>query len=254
MEQLEKIIKYLDGEVIGTEKESFEQELATDNKLKEKLELVKEVNAALADEDLSNFIAKIKDINASLNQESASKSNHVDDTKKTSAFLIKKRYLSAAAVLLIFAISSIFYLNFSGPKNEKIFDQFYEKYESSVITRSNNSETNDLIIAIQLYDRGKYTEAITRLTVLLEQDNTNTTARFFIGLSYMETKSYTKAITNFSAIIAEKDTAFVEHAEWYMALCYVRINHMKQASELLNQIATGSSFYKIKAVDLMKKL
>jgi tetratricopeptide (TPR) repeat protein len=254
MEQLEKIIKYLDGEVIGEEKKSFEQELASNNTLREKLELVKDVSSTLADEDLSNFISKIRDITATVNKENTYKQKDTTDDRKTSAFKIKLRYLSAASVFLVLAISSIFYSSLTGPKNEKIFNQFYQKYESSIITRSNTHETNDLIIAIQLYDRGNYTEAISRFTALLKKDNTNTTAHFFIGMSYMETKAYDKAITNFNAIIAQKDTAFVEHAEWYMALCYVRINRMKQASELLNQIATSSSFYKIKAVDLMKKL
>jgi tetratricopeptide (TPR) repeat protein len=249
MEQLEKIIKYLDGEVIGEEKQAFENKLEGDVSLQEKLKLVKDINATLADENLNSFVTKIQQIQSSV----AKKKTDVKE-KKNTAFILKRRFLSAAAVLLIMAISSIFYLNFAGPRNERIYNQFYQKYESSLITRSDNNETSALIAAIQLYDKGNYQGAIARLTDLLQKDNSNTTARFFIGLSYMETKTYEKAITNFNVIMTERDTAFIEHAEWYMALCYVQTNRIKQASELLKQIADSNSYYKIKAVDLLKKM
>lgn len=255
MEQLEKIIKYLDGEVTGDERQAFEKKLAEDVSLQEKLELVKDLNTTLADESLFNFVTKIQEISSSANYKSVldAKENPTDENKKNTAILLKRRFLSAAAVLLVMAISSIFYLNFAGPRNERIYNQFYQKYESSLVTRSGNNETNDLIVAIQLYDKGKYKDAIARFSDLLQKDNSNTTAYFFIGLSYMETKTYDKAITSFHAIIAEQDTAFIEHAEWYMALCYVRTNQTKQASNLLKHISDSNSFYKIKAIDLLKK-
>lgn len=254
MEQLEKIIKYLDGEVIGEEKQAFEKKLEGDVSLQEKLNLVKDINATLADENLNSFVTKIQQIQSSVNHKSSAKNNSDIEGKKNSAIILKRRFLSAAAVLLIMAISSIFYLNFAGPKNERIYNQFYQKYESSLITRSDNNETSALIAAIQLYDKGNYPGAIARLSDLLQKDNSNTTARFFIGLSYMETKTYDKAIANFNAIMAEGDTAFIEHAEWYMALCYVRTNQIKQASDLLKHIAESNSYYKVKAADLLKKI
>jgi tetratricopeptide (TPR) repeat protein len=249
MEQLEKIIKYLDGEVIGDEKQAFEKKLEGDVSLQEKLKLVKDIDATLSDENLNSFVTKIQQIQSSV----TNKKTDVKE-KTNTAIILKRRFLSAAAVLLIMAISSIFYLNLAGPRNERIYNQFYQKYESSLITRSDNSETSDLIAAIQLYDKGNYQGAIARLTNLLQKDNSNTTAHFFIGLSYMETKTYEKAITNFNVIMTERDTAFIEHAEWYTALCYVQTNRIKQASELLKQITESNSYYKIKAVDLLKKL
>lgn len=252
MEQLEKIIKYLGGEVTGDEKQAFEKKLGEDVSLQEKLNLVKDIDATLTDENLFSFVTKIQQISSSVNRKQSSITKNRIDEEKT-IFTLKRRFLSVAAVLLIFAISSIFYLNFAGPKNERIYNQFYQKYESSLITRSGTNETNDLIIAIQLYDKGKYKDAIARFTNLLQKDNSNTTAHFFMGLSYMETKTYDKAIKSFNTIMAEKDTAFIEHAEWYMALCYVRTNQKKQASDLLKQIAASNSYYKIKAVDLLKK-
>lgn len=246
MEQLEKIMKYLDGEVIGEEKSNFEKELALNVSLRKKLELVKEVDKTLKDEELSSFVSKIQNISTSLK-------NSNTEGKKANALTIR-RYLSTAAVLLILAISSVLYLNLSGPKNVKIYNRYYQRYEASIITRSGGSETDNLITAIQLYDKGKYQEAISKFNLLLKQDNTNTTVLFFIGMSYMETKLYDKAIANFNLLINQKDTAFKEHAEWYMALCFIRTNQISHASEALNHIAGSNSFYKIKAVDLLKKL
>jgi len=247
MEQLEKIIRYLDGEVISEEKQLFEKELDADNSLRQMLCLVQEVELTIGDGRLLSYIDCLKEAQAKVNDEIA------HNPKKR--IMQSWKMLAAACLTIVVVASVIFYSNYSKPSSDKVFANFYHKYEADLLTRSAEpSEVNDLIKAIQLYDLGNYKEAITKFEAIIKTDETNTTAHFFIGVSFIETKNYAKAIDNLTYVVTQNDTAFVEHAEWYLSLCYLKTNQINQATLLLHKIANSTTFYKIMAADILKKL
>lgn len=255
MEKLEKIIKYLDGEVIGEEKISLENEIAQDPQMLKVVAVVKEVDQIVGDEDLVNFITKIDQIRSDFHL-NPDKYNIISDhasITNSNSWIFNKKLAIAASIIIIAILSSIVFYT-SKPLNEKLFNQYYTAYDASVITRSDNTTTDDLIVAIQLYDKKQYNEAIIKFDKILKIDHNNTAARFFISVSYMETKAFEKAIENLNQVIANHDTAFLEHAEWYLALCYIKTNQLKEAKKIIGQIKAGDSYYRAQASDLMAKL
>lgn len=247
MEQLEKIIRYLDGEVIGEEKQLFEKELETDNSLKQTLRLVQEVDQTISDEKLLTYVEKLKQAQAIVSSEE----NHRSKVR----FLTNWKILAAASVALLLGISVLFNFYHNRPSNDKVFASFYQRYEADLITRSDApSEVSDLIKAIQLYDKGNYQEAITKFEAIIKLDATNTAARFFIGVSFIEMKNFSKAIENLNYVVAQNDTVFIEHAEWYLALCYIKMNRTSLAMPLLHKIANSNTFYKVMASDILRKM
>lgn len=247
MEQLEKIIRYLDGEVIGEEKLQLEKEIETDKSLQQALHLVRDVNQTIADEQLLSFVNQLKETNEIFNKESAS-------LQKKRTVMIWKT-LAAACFVGIVIVSIYLITGNTKPSNDKIFANYYHRYEAELLTRSAEpSDVSDLIKAIQLYDKGNYLEAIIRFDAILKSDATNTAAHFFIGVSYIETKEYSKAIDNLNFVVTQNDTAFVEHAEWYLSLCYIKMNQMNKAMNLLHKIANGTTFYKVMASDVLHKM
>jgi len=254
MKELEGIIKYLDNEVIGEEKQAFEQKLLKDSTFKEKVELVREIDSAIADQDYIAYRGKLQDVCTEFSQNNDEINDKGDESVPHPKFAIRWQYLSVAAVGLVFVISTIFYKNITEPSNEKLFKEYYSRYEANVLTRSETSDNNDLITAIQLYDRGSYAEAIVNFKSILKSDASNTAAHFFLGVSYMETNNYKSAIENLSYVITQNDTVFVEHAEWYMAMCYLKTNQSKLANQILTKISTTKNFYKLMAADLLKKM
>ncbi|HEY4784878.1 MAG TPA: tetratricopeptide repeat protein [Bacteroidales bacterium] len=247
MEQLEKIIKYLDGEVIGEEKQQFEKQLNADNSLKQTLNLVQEVDKTISNDSLLTYVKKLKETQTTINAEE----NHHIKTR----FLNHWKIIAAASIATLLIVSTVIhFLPAHKLSNDNIFASFYQRYEADLITRSDTpTEVSDLIKAIQLYDRGNYKEAITKLESIIKLDATNTAARFFIGVSYIETKNFDKAIENLNYVIIQNDTVFIEHAEWYLALCYIKTNRMNQAKPLLNKIASSNNFYKVMASDILRK-
>lgn len=246
MEQLKQILKYLDGEVTGEEKQMFEKELMENGSLKQTFNLVKDVNSTIADDNLLSYTAKLKQTQDKVNKENNS---------KPKINLTPLRILAVASAIIILVILAFYYSNTLKPSNEKVFAQFYQRYEADIITRSSEpADGNDLINAIQLYDKGNYTGAISRFEAIIKNDATNTAARFFIGVSFIETKNYSKAIENLKMVINQNDTVFMEHAEWYLALCYVKTNQTSQAYSILKKIANGRTYYRVMASDILKKI
>jgi tetratricopeptide (TPR) repeat protein len=70
----------------------------------------------------------------------------------------------------------------------------------------------------------------------------------------MEIKDFNKAIDILNQIIANQDNAFLEHAEWYLALCYIKTNRLTEAKKIINQIKTSDSYYRALASDVSIKL
>lgn len=244
MEKLEKIIKYLDGDLIYEEKLQLEAEVSCNADLKQKLNTVAEINAIISDYEMVSFVSNLNKLKKHRNQ------NKI--VLLTNSWISNKKILVAASISILLLISFLLVFH-SKPNNDNLFSQYYTRYDASLITRG-ESDVDDLTVAIQLYDRKKYVEAISKFSQLIKLNNQNTAAHFFIGISYMETNTFDKAIENLNTVIAQKDSAFIEHAEWYLALCFLKINKLHNAKTIINQIASGNSFYQPKALELLHKL
>jgi len=258
MKELEKIIQYLDGDMNVEEKQLFELELKSNPMLAQQLRLTQQVDQLLADNELFTFIENLQTAKEQFKNEEIRALN--EDYKETNSkfkqnFFLSRKLLTAAAVILLVVISSVVYNIISVPTNDRLFKQYYQKYEADIITRSSViTDVNALIAAIQQYDKGNYPVAIVKFEEILKSDKDNTAAHFFVGVSYIETNNYEKAIKNLSFVITQNDTAFIEHAEWYLALCYVKTKQTNKANALLSKIAGRQTFYKLMAMDVLKKL
>jgi tetratricopeptide (TPR) repeat protein len=257
MKELEKIIQYLDGDLKVEEKQLFELELNSNPLIAQQLRLTQQVDNLLADNELFNFMENLQIAKEQYHKEEIAhiENGKNDHSKFKSSFFFGKKLLSAAAIVLLVVISSVVYTIFSVPSNDRLFSQYYQKYEADIVTRSAvTTDANALISAIQLYDKGNYDGAISKFEDILKVDKDNTAAHFFIGVSYIETNHLDKAIKNLSFVISQNDTAFIEHAEWYLALCYVKTKQTAKANTLLTKIAGRQTFYKLMAMEVLKKL
>jgi tetratricopeptide (TPR) repeat protein len=237
--------------VIGEEKLLFEKEITSDKEFHQTLELTQEVDTIIRDTELVNFVNTIDEIIAN-NLNKKERSSSVINPGNKNNFFLRRKFLIAASISLFIVISSLLYFT-NSTSNEKLYSQFYYKYDACIVTRGNNN-TDALIVAIQLYDKKQYKEAIVKFNDIIKIDNHNSVAYFFIGVSYMEIHSFEKAIQSLNIVINQKDTAFLEHAEWYLALCYLKTNKTSLAKSLIKQIAASDSYYHSKANNLSRKL
>jgi hypothetical protein len=63
------------------------------------------------------------------------------------------------------------------------------------------------------------------------------------GIASMEDKDYEKADGKLSTVIKHDDNVFVEHAEWYLGLCYLSTGSDEKLGTHLEDIINRDGFY-----------
>ncbi len=126
----------------------------------------------------------------------------------------------------------------------------------AIISRTANSSIidNRIDVVAKFYDKNDYMEAIAQCEQIIKTDTKNTAAHFFTGISFIELNNYKKAIDNLLFVTSQNDIFYTRQAEWYLALCYLETNQIKRAISLLNNITHKNSYYKQKALDLLKTI
>jgi len=244
---LKSIDKYFDGEMSENELIEFEKNMKSDKKLKAEIEFQKEIQDSLHDKqifDLKNNLEKIHN--------EAKIANNIDANKEpvVRELFIKKIQLAAAVIVLMIIASSVFYfVNNRTMSNETLYGIYYEPAKTMLVERSGNNDEVNLMQALQKYNHNDYTGAIE----VFEKDN-SIMAKFYLALSYMETNRMLDAVNLLKAIIEENDNLFVDQAEWYLGLCYLKLNETEKALIQFSKISQSNSTYKIKSEEVLKNI
>ena len=77
---------------------------------------------------------------------------------------------------------------------------------------------------------------------------------FYSGVAYQELGEYKQAIGSFSEVVHHGDNLLVEQSEWYIGLCYLRIDERQKALEQFRLIASRKGFYGEQSSKLLKQL
>lgn len=247
--KIEDIEKYLNNELSFDQLTSFEAELNSNKKLLKEVDLIKDIDQALAESDIIQLRNNLKGI-----------ADQIDaDKQKERSFIGKinfKRAIPftsvAASIVLILTFSGIFSNNQS---SSDLYQKFYTKYEILGNARSADLETNSTFaIAMQMYENKEYSQALYLFGKITASDPNNMASHFYSGVSLQETGKYNKALQEYQAVITNKDNLFTEQAEWYTGLCLMQTNDNKKAYKQFKKIALAKGFYQQKAEEILKKI
>jgi tetratricopeptide (TPR) repeat protein len=236
---------YLSGEMEAAEKAAFELELKNDPELREELRFSKMIDAALTHEDQLELRAKLL--------------KAIEKGKKGTflgAGTLRMRprtwYYAAASLVALFAIAATLYFNQGfRPSNEKLFTEYYSSENVVDLTRGDEVIV-EAVIKFQQKDFRTSSELFRRI---LNKDNSNIAVWFYYGISNIETANYDNAIKAFNTIIAQNDNLYIEHAQWYLGLCYLKNNQNSRAIGVFTSIAADpDNFHRQEARKLLEKL
>lgn len=226
----DELMRYIDGEMKGSEKIEFEKRLATDGALKKTLD-----NLQLAKETVRSF--GLKEKVGGIHQLMMKELKTETPVKPISNIrrIIRYSVAVAASVLLIFVCIEGY--NFYRLSPGRLFAENYAAYELTT-TRSGDDSTESRIS--KAYREKNYAEVINlnRNSILSIKDV------FLTAMSYLETNDPSRAISNFQVVIADvkddKNSVLKDAAEYYLALAYLKNNDYDQAIELMNAIHDNS--------------
>jgi tetratricopeptide (TPR) repeat protein len=157
-------------------------------------------------------------------------------------------------VLLIITSISLYLLRPDGNmSNDSLFKIYYQP-DAALLIRGTDSQNATLIQAFQLYENKDYESALGLFSQVMQKDEENIPVKFYSGISYIELGQYRTALEPFNFIMEHKQNLYLERAEWFAGLCYLKLNENDNAIELFNKISLSNSFYKDKAIAILKQI
>jgi tetratricopeptide (TPR) repeat protein len=238
------IERYNAGEMDEAEKQWFRKELRDNEKLRNEVELRSKTDMVLKNQDLMNLRNK-------LNAIEKQRKEPIPVRKPARAVNIKY----AAAIAGFILIGSIALLSNRKLSNDKILEQYYKPYEATSTSRSGELVKNtDYNLALDYYSIRDYRKAAIYFSKVLENDPSYMQSLLLNGISNFENQNYPAAEGSFSKVIADNDNYYIDHAQWYLALCYIKTDEKLKAIEQLAIIEKSKTIYRKDARKILKSI
>lgn len=161
-------------------------------------------------------------------------------------------WLYAAASLLLIIGVAFWFTGYQNNSTEKLYLANFEPYpntvEPLVRSESKNTMRTRAFIAYEEKDFKNAVALFNKLYIQTEEDY----AKFYSAMCYMELNEIKKA----SEILSNTSwtPAYQDKANWYLALCKLSLDQKNEARTLLQAIIKNSKFKTAQAKSLLKKL
>ena len=232
----ETIEDFIDGELSGDLLAEFNVEYTDNLDLQAEVELRKQVNEAVSESEIINLRAKLKDAR---NEADSQKVKMLIPHSKSDYFRFLRT--SVAIVVVLLGIGGVLHNGFLS------LDGTYNHFYNSPSWSPERSVTNEITLLQEAnfhFVNSEFGQVI-QLLDRLEKADEKPVFSFYKGASYQNLGEFNEAITEYSKVINEGDNLFVEEAEWYRTLCYLKIADKNKAkNELLAVIERKGHFEK----------
>lgn len=243
---LEIIEKYIDDDLDQKELLEFEEILSSNSHLKQDYNLSLAINNSIIEDDVIQLRETLDYMY----------DNNTVVRRLPNTFIKRKIYYVAASIAIILTLGGIVnkLINPDLTHNE-IYDKYYQAYEITGTFRSGNTEVDKVFLsAIQKYEEQDFEKAMVLFEEVLDIRKNDMALNLYSGITYMEDEKYQNASISFNHIIDDNNNLFVEHAKWYLALCYVVTEETKKAKVLFNELIKDDSFYSRDAQKILKDI
>jgi len=237
---------FIDGVLEEDLLAEFNAELNDNSDLIAEVELRRQVNAAIGEK-------AIMELRAELNF-----AREAADSKKVEMLIpaTKKVYLNywktgVAVIVLLLGITGV--LRNGAVSVDKTYNNFYE-IPSWAPERSVMNEVSFMQEANALYSNGEYAALITKFESNTNLVKGNPVLGFYQAASYQNLNRMNEAIEAYSGVINHGDNLFIEEAEWYRSLCYLKKGDKKMAKNELLAVIDRKGHFEKDAKAVLRKL
>lgn len=245
---IEDLENYINNELSEERVASFEAQLSSDYKLQQEIELIKNINSALAEDDVMRLRNNLQNIAA---QAAQTRQNERSFPGKINLRKIISSTV-AASIIILLGITG-----FMAQKHHKadVYQQYYSLYGAPGNARSANINDNTVFaMALQKYENKDFDAALELFAKVTANEPYNMAGHFYYGISMQEKGKYLNAIKQYQTVIENNDNLFTEQAQWYTGLCLLQTNENKKAYRQFKKLADSNGFYQDKARDILKKI
>ncbi len=259
-ELLDKIDQYIKGELEGDTLSAFEQELESNEALREEMIIQKRLFDAISHNsselDLVPNMTDKEIQEKSKNPEYQSVSDKIratgieftqnnPSTKKSMGAKIMRLAPAIAAIFLVVVISTVYLVN-----NNQSIDQYYYdnvNWHAELISFTEKGDSkNNYASAEKFFEAKNYSKTIEALKDINPEDELYPYGLMYLGASYANLNKDQEALQVFNQLAQMNEFAESSKGLWYAALIHLKLKDEEKAKEVLNAILkdVGNYHYK----------
>ncbi len=245
MNNVDRSIKYLSGEMSIEAAASFEKELLSDNVLKEQFDEV-----SVAYELIKEQLQK-KDEDAFRNR-----LLEVMEQHDQAGLPPSKRRLSIWYLLLPLAgsVAILLALFLTNQESGQLFSRFYKPDQDPVVLAYSQHTRGEAGSGIVQYQNGQYQESMDIMGDLSDRDPENMLVALYYLLASMEIDLQDQALEKLNTMKVNTNTQLGQSISWYTALALIKSEREKDAMKFLLPLTEEEGPYLINAKRLQKML
>lgn len=237
---------FIDGILEDELLEEFYTELKDNTDLKAEVKLRKQINEFLGEKDVFKLREELK--SAKEKSETKQVKMLIPETKSRQ---LKYWINRAAVVIVLIGLAGILGNGFVSVN--KIYENYYEN-PSWAPERSMVNEQSLLYQAKSKYQNQEYADVINILNNLPNELNVNPVLLFYRAVSLQNLNLFEEAIFNYTKVIENGDNLYLEEAEWYRCLCYLKSGNRLQAKQELLAIIKRNGDFEHEAKAILRRL
>ncbi len=245
MNNVDRIIQYLSGELTPDEKGAFEKELQSSIELREELKTVSAAYNLIRDQlwkrDEASFRRKLQEV---MEKPPASTGSSAARRKPVWHFLLPLA-AALAMLLVIFLVK---------PEKERIFSHFFDPLEDPVILALNQESRGGAEPGIALYNSGAYQKSLELLSEIIVKDPENQVAILFYLLASMETGREGEALKRIETLETDPTYQTGQALCWYSSLALLKLGRVEEAAAALSPLIKQPGPYRTDARRMQKML
>ncbi|QEC68431.1 hypothetical protein FRZ67_14370 [Panacibacter ginsenosidivorans] len=228
-DEMELLIRYMDGEADAEEKAATEKMLQENTSLQERYENLLTAKGAIRSQGLKEKVQALHQQYFSETQ--IAKTEPAKIIKP--AFGIKTFMRIAAVLILVIAGYGVY--QFTSTSNDSLYKANFETYQLPVMRGETTTNSID-----SLYNANNFTAVIATASskpVKTQKDY------FLTAQSYLQTNNASAAINAFKNVEQLNNTSaekyFVQETDYYLALAYIKANDIYAAEKQLSKITAN---------------
>jgi len=245
MNYVDRILKYLSGELSPDEVNSFQEDLASN------AEFQKEYEEVLAAFELIRDQLQLRD-ELSFRQKLREAMDHEPPPSILPARRIRPWWyvlLAVAATLAILLVVSL-----GNPGNERIWSRYYAPEKDPVLLAYHQDTRGEQDAAIAQFQSGNYSEAMRMLEPMVSKAPENKGLLLYYLLSAMELNREGEVIDTVMAVDLELTHLADQALSWYGTLALIKSDRRQEAAKMLGPLLEEPGPYHSRAEKLHKLL
>jgi tetratricopeptide (TPR) repeat protein len=241
----QQIEDFISGSLEGEELEMFLAELSENTDLKAEVALRRNIDMAVGEKDILNLRDKLLNVQHEVKNKEIK--SLIPDTKVQHMNWWRA---GVAVAVILFAFTGILRNEFGNINHT--YNKYYEQPEWAP-QRSVTADLGFLQQANGYFVNGEYDKALVLYDKAIKENDEKFVFQFYKAASLQNLEKFEDAIPEYSKVIEHGDNMFVEEAEWYKALCYLKLERKDLAKDQLHAIINRNGYYANDAKAILKR-